>query len=283
MKVWLPVLLDKISESPVLALSTNRHLALGAVYDRQGRLLAGGLESDLLNSLASEEARNMAPGECRLLSSKDQLCLECLDPRPEVRHFWASALDSQQGAWASWLLTMPVLDPGGLKLTRHILSAFGPWTAPRLPEEMKEHWSLLPLNAGLGRLFVLGDNPLALELAALAGRTGLTTTWLSTAKEQAEEKEARIIGDFDHYVITSWADLSVEDLDQLGLKEGVRLVVTDDLAPELIDLLKSVSPAYLALAGPGSSAPPFSMSSGLFPQAATTTQMALGLIGEMLN
>ena len=281
MKSWLPVLLDKLPESPVLALSSSRNLALGAVYDRQGRLLAGGLKSDMLSALASEEARNMAPGECRLLASKEQLCLECLAPEETVRRFWSSALDNQKGAWASWLLTMPVLDPGGLKLTRHILSAFGPWTTPRLPEELRDHWSLMPLNPGLGRLFVIGDDSLALELAALAGRTGLTTSWLTTGPESSPElAEAKSFGNFDHYLIKSWADLTAEDFEELGLKEGVRLVITAILEPALMEVLQEISPSYLALAGEAAAS---ETAPGLFPQAVTTTQKALGLIGEMLK
>lgn len=280
MKSWLPVLLEQLPQSPVLALSSCRNLARAALYDRQGGLRAGDLGSPVLTAQVAEEARNMQPGECRLLVQQDQIALECLAPGPDSSRFWRSALENQKGAWASWLLTMPMLQDGNLKMTRHILSAFGPWTTPRLPEVLKDYWSLLPLKPGLGRLFVLGDDELALELAALAGRTGLTTTWLTTLPEFGPElKEAQSLGEFDSFRLESWDKITPGKLTDLGIKEGVRLVATVSLQPELKEALKSIPPAYLMFTreyGAGSEAP-------LFPKAATTTQKALALISAMLT
>lgn len=284
MKSWLPVLLEKLPQSPVLALSSCRNLAKGALYDRQGTLLAGGLDSSVLAAQVAEEVSHINPGECRLLVQQDQIVLECLQPTDETRRFWLSALENQQGAWASWLLTMPVLEQGNLKLTRHILSAFGPWTTPRLPEVLRDYWSLLPLKPGLGRLFVLGDDALALELAALAGRTGLTTTLISGDKDFGPELgAAKAIGDFDHLCLNSWADFSESKLEEAGIKEGVRLVVTAALDQDQREMLKKVPAAYLAFVGEAEAAAPEEFRSAVFPRAATATQKALGLLSEMLG
>lgn len=279
MKPWLPVLLEQLPQFPVLALSSCRNLARVALYDCQGKLLAGDLGTPVLTAQVAEEARNMQPGECRLLVQQDQIALERLIPGPDNDRFWRAALENQKGAWASWLLTMPALEEGNLKMTRHILSAFGPWTTPRLPEVLRDYWSLLPLKPGLGRLFVLGDDELSLELAALAGRTGLTTTLLTTREEFGPEfKEARSLGEFDFFNLKSWDDLSPGELAGLGVKEGVRLVATAFLRPELKDDLKSLPMAYLM----------FTREVGanfeaLFPKTASTTQKALTLISAMLN
>lgn len=280
MKSWLPVLIDKLPQAPVLALSSCRNLARAALYDRQGQLLAGSLGSAVLTAQVGEESRNMQPGECRLLVQQDQIALECLTPGPDAVRFWHSALENQKGAWASWLLTMPVLEDGNLKMTQHILSAFGPWTTPRLPDVLRDYWSLLPLKPGLGRLFVLGDDDLALELAALAGRTGLTTTWLTTREDMgAELNEAATLGEFDYCRLTTWNDLNTGKFADLGLKEGVRLVVTAALSQEQREDLKSIPPAYIAFTKASATAG----SSPNFSKSATTTQKALELISAMLN
>lgn len=278
MKSWLPVLLEHLPQSPVLALSSRRNLARPALYNRQGGLLAGDLGSPVLTAQVAEEARNMQVGECRLLVQQDQIALECLTPGPDSSRFWRAALENQKDAWASWLLTMPVLKEGNLKMTRHILSAFGPWTNPRLPEILRDYWSLLPLKPGLGRLFVLGDDELALELAALAGRTGLTTTWLTTRKKSVSElKESQSLGEFDCFFLKSWEDLNFGKFAGLGIKEGVRLVATASLRMELREDLKSIPTAYLMLAGDGEvGSEPLSLN-------ATTTQKALTLISAMLS
>ncbi|MDL2260040.1 hypothetical protein LJB99_04130 [Deltaproteobacteria bacterium OttesenSCG-928-K17] len=277
MKSWLPTLVEKLPGSPVLAMSASRNLAKGAVYDRQGKLLAGSLGSPVLAAQAAEEARLMAPGECRLLAQQTQLSLECLAPDEAAARFWNTALENQQGAWASWLLTMPRLEEGGLKFTRHLLSAFGPWTTPRLPEEMKDHWSLLPLKSGLGRLFVLGDDALAMETAALGGRTGLTVTWLTTESQPADElEEALTLGDFDLRLINNWDELTEDFFEEIGLKDGVRLVVTAPLPSRALENFAQIRPAYLSNPNQKEAA------AGLFPEALTTTQKALGLIAQML-
>lgn len=283
MKAWLPILIDNLAANPILALSSMSNLARAAVYDRQGQLLAGGLGSPALADRAAEAAQSMSPGECRLES---QLSLECLESEPAAISIWRAAREIQDGAWAAWLLTMPKAAAGELKLTRHFLSAFGPWTTPRLPEEFKDQWSLLPLKAGLGRLFVFGDDALALETAALAARTGLTVTWLTTSETLGPEMdEAKNIGDFDAQRLADWSQVSPAYLKKLGIKDGVRLLVTTPEHHSFLDTLKSGRPAYLALSGEaeGTVNEPEIKPAGLFRQPLTTTQKALGLIAAMLQ
>ncbi len=283
MKPWLPVLVEELPNNPILALSNPRHLARAAVFSRQGVLLAGTLGSPSLQTQAAEEARQLGPGQCCLLGEPGQLTLECLAFTEESGAFWQTALRNQEGAWASWLLTMPTIDSGSLKMARHLLSAFGPWTTPRLPEELAGQWSLLPLKAGLGRLFVLGDDALALETAALAARAGLTVTWLSAeAQEGPELDEARSLGDFDFVRVGRWETLTPEELEAMGLREGVRLLLTTAHHETFLAPLKERRLAWLALSGEAEGcddSPP----AGLFPKAVTTSQKALGLVAQMLG
>ncbi len=282
MKAWLPILVDNWPESPVLALSTVRHLARAAVFDRDGELLAGGLGSPTLLGQAAEEARLMAPGECRLLAQPGGLALERLAPEEKVFRFWQTTQRNCEGAWAAWLLTMPRIEDGALKLARHLISAFGPWTTPRLPEEFRDQWSLLPLRAGLSRLFIFGDDALARETAALAARAGLTVTWLTAVPQAGPElREARLLGDFELVDLDDWGRVTPEFLAELGVVRGVQALVTTP-APDVRQALEEAAPAYLALAGEaeggdGGARP------GLFPRPVTTPQMALGLVAEMLR
>lgn len=280
MKDWLSVVVDRLAESPVLALSTVHNLALAAVFDRQGNLLGGGLGSAALSSLAAGEARMMSPGECRVLPQPAGLTLECLAHDLKSEMFWSTARNNQDGAWASWLLTMPRLEGGGLKMTRHLLSAFGPQTTPRLPDEFRGQWSILPLKAGLGRLFVFGDDFLALETAAQAARVGLTVTLISAADfDGTELNEARQLGEFDLTAVNDWPDISADFLTKAGIIDGVRVVVTTGPGRHIQKVLDGLKPAYMALTEEeGGSA-----AHGLFSKPATTAQKALGLVAEMLN
>ena len=284
MKAWLPALVESLDQGPVLALSATRQLARAAVFSPEGEFLAGTLGSPALASQAALEAAQLKPGDCRLLAPYG-LALERLKPDDEnVRQFWLSALDHQAGAWASWLLTMPTLEPEGLRLARHLLSAFGPWTTPRLPDEPHlDQWSLLPLKAGLGRLFVLGDDALALEVTWLAARAGLSATWMTALDQRGPElDEARTLADFSLERLGAWPELTEERLCELGIREGVRLVVTTSEHPAFLPELKAARPAYLALAGEAED-PESGSSSGLFPRPLTTGQKALGLVAEMLR
>ncbi|MDR2934999.1 MAG: hypothetical protein LBV70_03860 [Candidatus Adiutrix sp.] len=281
MKAWLAILADHLGKGPVLALAAVRQLARAAVFSPEGRFLAGTLGSPALMAQAAEEAARLKPGDCLLLAPLG-LSLERLRPDDEgTKRFWLSARDHQAGAWSSWLLTMPTLTPGGLKLPRHLLSAFGPWTTPRLPEPLQDQWSLLPLKAGLGRLFVLGDDALALEVAWLAARTGLAVTWLTTMDQKGPElDEALLLAEFGLERLSAWPELTAGRLRGLGLRDGVRLVVTTAEHPAFMPELAAVQPAYLALAGEAEAG---QGQSGLFARPLTTAQKALGLVAEMLK
>lgn len=281
MKAWLPTLAENLDQGPVLALAAVRQLARAAVFSPEGKFLAGTLGTPALMAQAAEEAAQLKPGDCRLLAPAG-LSLERLRPGDEsARRFWSSARDHQAGAWSSWLLTMPCLEPEGLRLARHLLSAFGPWTTPRLPESVQDQWSLLPLRAGLGRLFVLGDDALALEVAWLAARTGLAVTWLTTQDQQGPElDEALLLAEFGLERLSAWPELTAGLLRGLGLREGVRLVVTTAEHPAFLPEIQSIQPAYLALAGEAEAGQP---RSGLFARPLTTSQKALGLVAEMLK
>lgn len=282
MKAWLPALAGRLAENPVLALASARNMARAAVFGRDGELWAGGLFSASLQAAAAEEAKTMAPGECRLVAEPGPLTLECLPAEGEGAAFWRKAAESQEGAWASWLLTMPVIENGTVKIARHLLSAFGPWTTPRLPAEMAGQWSLLPLKAGLGRLLVLGDDALALETAALAARAGLSVTYASAVEPDGPDlAEAQSLGDFDCHRVASWPAVDLEALRGLGLREGVRVLVTTAHCEGFLPALQESRLRWLGLAGEAEGCAP-GAPSGLFGQALTVSQKALGLIAQML-
>jgi hypothetical protein len=139
----------------------------------------------------------------------------------------------------------------------------------------------LPLKAGLGRLFVLGDDALALEATWLAARTGLTVTWLTTLDQRSPElNEARLLADFSLERLGSWPELTPERLGGLGLRAGLRLLGTTADTASFLPELRAVRPAYLALAGEAEAG---TGPSGLFPRALTTAQKALGLVAEILK
>lgn len=234
MKAWLPVLVETLDESPVLALANTHNLARAAVLDRWGNTLAGSLGSPALMAQAAEAAPGLIPGQSAIIDGPTQMSLECLAPDEKTRQFWVTANQNQDGAWASWLLTIPHRDGSEVSLARHLLSAFGPWTTPRLPEECKNLWSLLPLKAGLGRLFIMGDDALAMETAALAARAGLTVTWLTTTDQDGPElAEARQMADFGLKIMADWRQLTPQYLEELGVQDGVKILTRRpwDLSP----------------------------------------------------
>jgi hypothetical protein len=280
-KSWLTALVENLDAGPVLALAAVRRLARAAVFSPEGELWAGSLGSPALTAQAAAEAAQLEPGDCRLRPEAG-LSLERLRPDEETRRFWLSALEDQAGtAWASWLLTMPCQEPEGPRLSRHLLSAFGPWTTPRLPEPLEDQWSLLPLKAGLGRLFVLGDDALALEVTWLAARAGLTVTWLTAQDQRGPElDEARALSDFGLERVQSWPELTAGRLRELGLREGVRLLVTTPEHEAFWPELQEGRKGDFVLAGEAEEA---ANPSGPFPGALTTAQKALGLVAGMLR
>jgi NADPH-dependent 2,4-dienoyl-CoA reductase/sulfur reductase-like enzyme len=143
----------------------------------------------------------------------------------------------------------------------------------------------LPLKAGLGRLLVLGDDALALEVAWLAARTGLSVTWLTAQDQEGPGlDEALLLADFDLKRLPAWENLTAEQLREMGLREGVRLVVTTAQHHLFLSELKEAQPGYLALVGEAEADDDEADSpAGLFPRPLTTAQKALGLVAEMLR
>lgn len=284
MRQWLPVLVESLAQSPILALAGPGPLATAAVYDAEGWLLAGNLGSPCLAETASRELRELKPGEGRQTDGPASVRLQRLDGSdPQTRLFWESAATNSQDAWASWLLSIPASGQETNKagFTQHLLSAFGPWTRPRLPQELEEQWLLTPLKPGLGRLFVIGGDALALETSALAARAGLTVTWLSVDPPAAEDfDEARRLGEFSLLRLDSWEELTPDFLHSQGFRRGVKVLVTAPQPELFIDSLKETQPSYLALAGEAEKAA--EKAAGLFSQPFTTSHRALGLIAEML-
>jgi hypothetical protein len=162
--------------------------------------------------------------------------------------FWRLALEGQDKAWAAWLLTIAQSYGTQLKVTRHVLSAHGQWTTPRLPSEA-EDWSFMSLNAGLGRLFVFGDDDLALESAALVGRVGLKVT-LVTLKSKAQYAEAfQKVSTFNIVAFNRWKDLNHQKISALGFKTGVYVLVTAKDTSVILPEVEKLQVGWLGLAG----------------------------------
>jgi hypothetical protein len=164
-----------------------------------------------------------------------------------------------------------------LTVVRHVLSAEGPFTKPRIPKS--DGWSLVPLNAGLGRLLVFGDDELALETAALGARVGLKVTLATVNPLDLDLRSAQSIGRFDLLDLPDWR-LDPAKLPDMGLKPGVMVLVTTPRHQAFLEALQNGSVGWLGLAGEAATAQP---ESGLFPEAVSPAQRALGIIAAMLE
>jgi hypothetical protein len=282
-KSWLPFLVTELSAGgePVLAQTLNGRDARAAVLDGSGTVLAGDWRGTGIFRGAKRFIGEMLPGEPLVAVAGDgrRFLLE-KQAGAKALAFWQDALEGQEEAWAAWLLTIAVSrGEGDLRVARHVLAARGPWIPPSLPDEEGD-WSLLPLNAGLGRLFVFGDDDLAFEAAALGGRIGLKVTLVTVKPRQAEAEGFQSVGAFNVISFPDWGSLDPESFAMLGLKTGVMILVTSpDSAPFMPEISK-VESGWLGLAG---AAAPAGGEPGLFPTAVTPAQRALGLITEMLG
>jgi hypothetical protein len=285
MKSWLPFLVSELSQGgePVLAQTLNGRDPRAAVLDRSGTVLAGDWRGSGIFKGARKFIGEMLPGEPLVAVAGDgrRFLLE-KQAGPGALGFWQEALESQEEAWAAWLLTLALSGgEGDLKVSRHILAARGPWTLPRLPSgEGEAEWTLLPLNAGLGRLFVFGDDELAFEAAALGGRIGLKVTLVTVKPREAEAEGFQSVGAFNVISFPDWKSLDPASVSMLGLKTGVLVLVTASESGAFLPEISKVEAGWLGLAG--AAAPPGS-EPGLFPAALTPAQKALGLITEMLG
>jgi hypothetical protein len=278
---WLPFVVKELSEdkAPILALAERAHVARAAVLDDRGRVLCGGLGSDELENAVCSQAMTLMPGQAASLDLGDARVLSERLGGPEALSFWSQAAKSQAEAWAAWLLT--ITRPGrgdcGPTVLRHVLAADGPFTRPRIPD--LDGWSLLPLNAGLGRLIVLGDDELALETAALGARVGLKVTLGTVNPLDLDLRSAQTIGSFDLLDLPDWR-VDPARLPAMGVRPGVMVLVTTPRNSSFLEALRASSIGWLGLAGEAAAAQP---ESGLFPEAASPAQRALGLIAAMLE
>jgi hypothetical protein len=281
MRSWLPFLVKELTagKEPVLALTLNGE-SRATVLDPEGKVLAGDYSGSGMFLGAKKLIEEMSAGKplVAVSAEKKRFLLEKQSGESSLS-FWKLALEGQEKAWAAWLLTIVETNGKNLKVKRHVLSAKGPWTTPRLPHEADD-WSLLPLNAGLGRLFVFGDDDLALESAALGGRIGLKVS-LVTLKPKAQEAESfQKFGSFDVITFKNWKELTPQKIQTLGLITGVYVLVTTKWTDVLLSELEKIQVGWLGMAG--SAALPGS-EPGLFPAAISPAQKAVGLITEMLE
>jgi hypothetical protein len=261
----------------------ERQVAKTAVVGPDGQFLAGPVVDGELDWAAL--VKDLRPGQARLISpvlatGGLQIGLEKLSP--DALDFWKRALDSQENSWAAWLLTLTEDKGDQVQVVRHILAALGPWTTPRTPVAppgQSHQWSLTPLNAGLGALLTFGDDDLALETAALGARAGLLVT-LITTRAAEDLRAAQSVGEFSCRNLTSWLELNAENLEEFGLKPGVFVLVTTQDNASFIAAIQAAPTGWFGLAG---GAAVSSKESGLFPEALTPAQKALGLLAAMLE
>jgi hypothetical protein len=277
MKSWLPLAVEELKSGRevILIQSSRNNLAQAALAGRDGRPAAG---EDLGEIYWPELAAGLAPGEPRSLT-KDQTLLTAEILTPRDLPFWQEALQGQSQAWAAWLLTMVSRQQDTLAVVHHILAAEGPWTTPRLPPESGGQWFLLPLNAALGSLLIFGEDELALETAALGARAGLKVRLLTAGASDAELAKAQKIGRFDCRKFESWAGINETSLEELGLKPGVFVLVTCAGNQSFLPAVRRTPCGWLGLAGAAAEG----HEPGLFPEALTPSQKALGLLAAMLG
>ena len=281
MHSWLAFVVKELADDrePILALAERANLARAAVLDDRGRVLAGELGSDEIENAVSAQAMTLKSGEAAVLDMGDARVVTERLGGPGALSFWKEAAQGQAEAWAAWLLTITtdLGDGQGVSVVRHALAADGPFTKPRIPA--LGGWSLLPLNAGLGRLLVLGDDDLALETAALAARVGLKATLITVKPLEMDLRSAQSIGRFELMDISDWR-LDKARLAGMGLKPGVMVLVTTPRHQSFLDQIKNSSVGWLGLAGEAAAD---SKESGLFPEASSPSQKALGIIAAMLE
>ncbi|MDR2386232.1 MAG: hypothetical protein LBE80_01435 [Deltaproteobacteria bacterium] len=276
---WLSLLVHELSEGrePVLTLAEIRNLARVAVLDERGQFLASDLGNDALERAVSNQALNLKGGQASTVIVNGVTAVSEKVTR-ETFPFWKEALKGRDDSWASWLLTISSPEQAQGKITRHILSALGPFTQPRLPDSAKI--SLVPLNPGLGRLFVFGDDDLALETAAIAARAGLKVTLVSANSLEMDLRSAQQVGPFELRPLSDWSEMNAEALEEMGFKSGVAVLVTCAQKALFMNLLNQYQIGWLGLAG---EAADLQDEPGLFPLATTAALKALGLVAAILD
>jgi hypothetical protein len=283
---WLSFLVKELSEgrAPVLTLAEMKNVAKAAVLDERGHFLASELGEDqelavsnLAAGLQIGQSASMVVGGVNTLSERIS--------GEKALFFWREALNGRDQAWAAWLLTMAKEEGGGpdgppaLKVSRHVLSVSGPFTPPRLSKD-GGRWSLLPLNPGLGRLFIFGDDQLALETAAIGSRAGLKVTLASVNSLEFDIRAAQQVGQFELLPVSDWAEVDEEVLTRIGVKTGVVALVTTPNHSSFLEPLKSLKVGWLGLAGDTCVS---DKEPGLFPHSVSLSLRALGLVAAILE
>ena len=239
MKPWLATLVDELvnGKNPILALSPQKHLATAALYNHEGKLLAGSLGDQAAHLCAEAESKNLAANQTSYFQDGRLLLKEL---SADDLNFWQQAQISEKGAWASWLLSIPQDET----LTHQLIAAFGPHSLPLLPTDC-DNWILTPLNSGLGRLFVLGDDAASVETAALAARAGLVVSLICTNAPQLELEEALSWSDFEVLKIAAWEALGPDELESFGFSQGVRVIMLGLKEETLKEEIEKFKPQYL--------------------------------------
>jgi hypothetical protein len=248
-----------------------------AVLDERGQFLVSDLGNDALERAVSSQAINLKGGESSTVVVNGITAVSEKVTK-ETFPFWKEALKGRDDSWACWLVSMCDPDDPQGKITRHILSALGPFTQPRLPEGTKI--SLVPLNPGLGRLFVFGDDDLALETSAIAARAGLKVTLVSANSLELDLRSAQQVGHFELRPLSDWSEMTPEALEDMGFKSGVAVLVTSSQSALFLDYLNQYKIGWLGLAGEAADA---NDEPGLFPLATTPSLKALGLVAAILD
>ncbi|MDR1608767.1 MAG: hypothetical protein LBT38_10230 [Deltaproteobacteria bacterium] len=281
MGFWLPYVTLELNagREVILGLALERQAAKAVVVDAAGQVLVGAKElqsliapqnwADLAQDIQLERPKVVTKGQTRLI-------VERLGPSSLA--FWLEALAGKENFWAAWLLTIVEGAGEDQRAIRHILAASGPWTTPRLPDLTNGQWLLTPLNAGLGSLLIFGDDELALETAALGARAGLLVT-LATTRPAEDLKAPLSVGEFSWRGLDSWS-LTAELLTEIGLKPGVFVLVTTRDNANFLPIIQAAPTGWLGLAGEAAVG---EEESGLFPEAVTSAQKALGLLAAMLE
>ena len=305
---------------PIFSLAEIRNVARTAVLDERGQFLASDLGSDAVERAVSWQAIALKSGQTAALDvcgikvvsekvtqgtfpfwkeaikGRDEAWASWLvtmtqrgdvskgGPDPQAGSGPEAGLDTEAGSDLAVGLgsdARPSSEAGAgsaIKVTRHILSALGPFTKPRLPSEAE--FSLLHLNTGLGRLFVFGDDDLALECAAIAARAGLKATLVSANSLELDLRSAQLVGYFELRPLSDWSEVTEETLAEMGFKPGVTVLATTPQVTGFLDTVKGFKIGWLGLAGEaaGQETEP-----GLFPLATTASLKALGLVAAILD
>jgi hypothetical protein len=93
-------------------------------------------------------------------------------------------------------------------------------------------------------------------------------------------RAAQNVGEFELQTYSDWAEIIPVKLEELGVRPGVVVLVTTPENSTFLEALRSSQLGWFGLAGDAAES---SLESGMFPQAPTPAQRALGLVAAMLE